>query len=57
METFTKLSVPLKFVPHLEVEHTQLLQPHRESDRLDICKRIHHLITLDGTKDFVMIVS
>lgn len=35
METFAKLSIPLKFAPHLEVEHTQLLQPHRESDRQD----------------------
>jgi len=35
METFAKLSVPLKFAPHLEVEHTQLLQPHREEDRQD----------------------
>lgn len=35
METFAKLSVPLKFAPHLEVEHTQLLQPHREEDKQD----------------------
>lgn len=35
METFARLSVPLKFAPHLDVEYTQLLQPHRESDRQD----------------------
>ena len=35
MQTFAKLAVPLKFAPHLEVEHTQLLQPHRDEDRQD----------------------
>lgn len=35
METFAKLAIPLKFAPHLEVEHTQLLQPQRDEDRQD----------------------
>ena len=35
METFAKLSAPLKFAPHLEVDSQQLLEPHREDDRKD----------------------
>ena len=35
MNTFARLAVPLKFAPHLEVEHTQLLEPHREEDKQD----------------------
>ena len=35
METFAKLSVPLKFAPHLEVDSKQLLVPQREEDMKD----------------------
>lgn len=35
MRTFAKLSLPLKFAPHLEVDSQQLLEPHREDDRKD----------------------
>ncbi|RLA59617.1 MAG: hypothetical protein DRQ78_10425, partial [Epsilonproteobacteria bacterium] len=35
MKTYAKLSVPLKFAPHLEVDSKQLLQPHRDEDRRD----------------------
>lgn len=32
METFAKLSIPLKFAPHLEVDSKQLLIPQRSED-------------------------
>lgn len=35
METFAKLSVPLKFASHLEIDSKQLLIPHRDEDRKD----------------------
>lgn len=35
METFAKLSVPLKFASHLEVDSKQLLAPQRDEDRKD----------------------
>lgn len=35
METFARLSIPLKFAPHLEIDSKQLLNPHREEDRKD----------------------
>jgi len=35
MQTFAKLSLALKFAPHLEVDYQQLLEPHREDDRKD----------------------
>jgi len=35
METFARLSVPLKFAPHLEVESKQLLVPQRAEDMED----------------------
>lgn len=35
METFAKLSVPLKFAPHLEIDSKQLLEPQRDEDRKD----------------------
>ncbi len=35
MQTFSKLAVPLKFAPHLEVDSKQLLEPHRDEDRRD----------------------
>jgi len=35
MQTFAKLSVPLKFAPHLDIDSAQLLKPHRDEDRED----------------------
>ena len=35
METYAKLSLPLKFAAHLEVDSKQLLVPHREEDMQD----------------------
>jgi len=35
MEIYAKLSVPLKFAPHLEVDSKQLLETHRDEDRRD----------------------
>lgn len=35
METFARLSIPLKFAPHLEVDSKQLLIPQREEDMKD----------------------
>ena len=34
-ETFAKLSIPLRFEKHLEVNHTDLLIPHRDEDTKD----------------------
>lgn len=35
METYANLAVPLKFAPHLEVNSKQLLEAHRDEDRID----------------------
>lgn len=35
MQIFAKLSVPLKFAPHLDIDSKQLLIPHREEDKRD----------------------
>jgi len=35
METYANLAVPLKFAPHLEVDSKQLLEAHRDEDRID----------------------
>lgn len=34
-ESFAKTSIPLRFEEHLEVNHTDLLIPHREEDKKD----------------------
>jgi len=34
-ETFAKLSIPLRFEKHLQVNHTDLLVPHRDEDTKD----------------------
>ena len=35
METFAKLSIPLRYEPHLEVNHEDFLITHRDADRKD----------------------
>ena len=35
METFAKLSIPLRYEPHLEINHEDLLITHRDTDRKD----------------------
>lgn len=35
MENYAKLSVPLKFASHLEIDSKQLLESHRDEDRKD----------------------
>ena len=34
-ETFAKLSIPLRYEPHLEINHEDLLITHRDADRKD----------------------